>query len=112
MAREFIPGRGEPEIPSNTFAYFFREAVRRIWISKRTSFVAVAMIAISLLILGSFLLVSENLERAVTKWQGRSRANVYFDADATPDQMHAVEAYLASHPALARKHFVTREAAL
>ena len=56
MARDFIPGRHEPEIPSNTFAYFFREACRRIWIAKRTSFVAVAMIAISLLILGLFLL--------------------------------------------------------
>ncbi len=112
MAREFIPGRHEPEIPSNTFAYFFREAVRRIWISKRTSFVAVAMIAISLLILGSFLLVSENLERAVTQWQGRSRANIYFASNATPEQIRGVDAYLSAHPALAHKHFVTKDEAL
>ena len=36
MARDFIPGRREPEVPSNTFSYFFREAMRRIWVSKRT----------------------------------------------------------------------------
>src|SRR5258708_14034798 len=112
MAREFIPGRGEPEPPSNTFSYFFREAWRRLWISKRTSFVAVAMIAISLMILGSFLLVAENLSHAVEQWQGKSRVNVYLDADATPDQVHAVEAWLIAHPDFAHRRFVTKAEAL
>ncbi|HEX7153453.1 MAG TPA: permease-like cell division protein FtsX [Thermoanaerobaculia bacterium] len=114
MARktDFIPGRREPETPSNTFAYFVREAFRRIWVSKRTSFVAVVMIAISLLILGSFMLVAENLERAVERWQGRSRVNVYFEPEATPQQIAAVEQYLATRPPLARRTFITREQAL
>ena len=64
MPKDFIPGRREPDIPSNTFSYFFREALRRIWVSKRTSFVAVTMIAISLLLVGCFLLIAENLGRA------------------------------------------------
>lgn len=112
MPREFVPGRREPEVPSNTFAYFFREAVRRIWVSKRTSFVAVAMIAISLLILGTFLLVAENLSRAVEQWQGRSRVVVYLDPQATPQQIHAVDAFLGTQSALARRHLVSREEAL
>ncbi|MEA2491432.1 MAG: cell division transport system permease protein [Acidobacteriota bacterium] len=112
MPREFVPGRREPEVPSNTFAYFFREAVRRIWVSKRTSFVAVAMIAISLLILGSFLLVAENLSRAVEQWQGRSRVVVYLDPHATPEQVRGVDAFLGTQAALARRRVVTREEAL
>lgn len=112
MAREVIPGRREPEVPSNTFSYFFREAVRRIWISKRTSFVAVAMITISLLVLGCFLLVAENLGRAVTQWQGKSRVNVYLEDEATPEEVRAVEAFLAARPSLAHRRFVTREQAL
>lgn len=112
MPREFVPGRREPEVPSNTFAYFFREAVRRIWVSKRTSFVAVAMIAISLLILGSFLLVAENLSRAVEQWQGRSRVVVYLDTNATSQQVEAVSAFLGAQPELARRRLVTREEAL
>ena len=76
-----------PGLPSNNFTYFFREALRRIWVSKRTSFLAISMIAISLFILGACLLVAENLERAVTRWQGKSRANVYFDSDAKPEQI-------------------------
>lgn len=112
MKRDFVPGRREPEVPSNTFAYFFREALRRIWVSKRTSFVAVAMIAISLLILGSFLLVAENLSRAVEQWQGKSRIVVYLTPEATPQQAQAVDAYLGAQRDLARRRLVTREEAL
>jgi cell division transport system permease protein len=92
--------------------YFVREALRRIWISKRTSSLAVAMIAISLLIVGSFLLLSENLGRAVIQAQGKSRVIVYLNADATPAQIAAVDSYLASHRDLARRRFVSRAEAL
>jgi cell division transport system permease protein len=113
MARDFIPGQREPDVvASSSLGYFFREATRRIWKSKRTSSVAIAMIAMSLLILGAFLLVADNLERAVERWQGRSRVTIYFDTDATPEQIAAVGAFLAAHPDLAHRHFVTREEAL
>jgi cell division transport system permease protein len=112
VPRDFISPRKEPEVPSNTLSYFVREAVRRIWVSKRTSFVAVAMIAISLLIVGSFLLVAENLGRAAAQWQGKSRIVVYLDTDATPQQVKAVDAWLAARPHLARRRLVSREEAL
>jgi cell division transport system permease protein len=104
--------RREPDVPSNTFSYFVREALRRIWVSKRTSFVAVAMIAISLLIVGLFLLVAENLGRAAEEWQGKSRVIVYLETAATPQQTAAVDRYLAARPELARRKLVTREEAL
>ena len=100
------------QIPSNTIAYFFREAVRRIWVSKRTSFVAVAMIAISMLIVGSFLLLSENLGRAAVLAQGKSRVEIYLTAGANPAQIMAVDAYLRSHRDFARRRFVGRDEAL
>jgi cell division transport system permease protein len=112
MARDFIPGRREPDVPSGAISYFVREALRRLWISKRTSFVAIAMIAMSLLILGAFLLISDNLERAVERWQGTSRVTIYFTADVTPQQIQAVDAWLGVHGELARRNFVTKEQAL
>lgn len=112
MARDFIPGRREPEVPSNTFSYFFREAVRRLWVSKRTSFVAIAMIAISLLIVGSFLLVAENLSRAAEEWQGKSRVIVYLESDVTPQQIDAVSRWLAAKPEMARRRYISREEAM
>jgi cell division transport system permease protein len=111
MPRDFM-ARKEPEVPSNTFSYFFREALRRIWVAKRTSFVAVTMIAISLLIVGTFLLVAENLGRAAAQWQGHSRIVIYLDAEAAPQDIRAVDAFLAARPELARRRLVTKEEAL
>lgn len=102
----------EPETPSNTLVYFFREAVRRIIVSKRTSFVAIGMIAISLVIMGLFLLVAENLERTVKVWEGRSRVTVYFAEDATPQQIGEVDRQLAARAVLAKRHQVSRDEAL
>jgi cell division transport system permease protein len=112
MPREFIPGRREPEIPSNTFSYFFREALRRIWVSKRTSFVAVAMIAISLVTVGAFLLIAENLGRAAAEWQGKSRVIIYLSPEATPQQIAAINGHLGADRSLGQRRFITREAAL
>jgi cell division transport system permease protein len=112
VARDFVGARKEPEVPSNTFSWFVREALRRIWVSKRTSFVAVAMIAISLLIVGVFLLVAENLGRAAAQWQGKSRIVIYLEPTATPQDTKAVDAFLAARPELARRRLVTREEAL
>ncbi|HSP35506.1 MAG TPA: permease-like cell division protein FtsX [Thermoanaerobaculia bacterium] len=111
MARDF-KHLDEPEVPSTTTAYFLKEAARRTWTSKRSSFVAISMIAMSLLILGSFMLVAENLQQAVLRWQGTSRVNVYFDPEVTPAQIQAVQRYLSAHQDLRRNHFVTREQAL
>ena len=112
MSRDFLPERFEKQIPSNSFAYFLREALRRIWISKRTSFLAVAMIAMALLIVGAFLLIAENLGRAVARAQGTSRLDVYLTNEATPAQIRTVDLYLAAHAELARRHFVSRDEAL
>src|SRR6185369_13525754 len=106
MARDFnTQGRHEPNVPSNTITYFLKEAVRRTWTSKRTSFVAIAMIAISLFVLGCFLLLSENLQRAVERWQGHSRVTVYLNSEITPDEQRGVDAFLASHKELALARF-------
>ncbi|HEV7484448.1 MAG TPA: ABC transporter permease [Thermoanaerobaculia bacterium] len=99
-------------LPKTTFSYFFREAARRMWVSKRTSFVAVAMIAISLFIVGAFLLVAENLGRAVAQAGGKSRVNIYLTTDATPQQIAAVDGWLATHHEFAGRRFVSKEVAL
>ena len=100
------------ELPQTTVSYFFREAARRMWVSKRTSFVAVAMIAISLFIVGAFLLVAENLGRAVAQAGGKSRVNIYLTTDATPQQIASVDGWLAAHREFAGRRFVSKEVAL
>jgi cell division transport system permease protein len=99
-------------LPKTTVSYFFREAMRRMWVSKRTSFVAVAMIAISLFIVGAFLLVAENLGRAVAQAGGKSRVNIYLNVDATPQQISAIDSWLAAHHDFAGRRFVSKAVAL
>jgi cell division transport system permease protein len=99
-------------LPQTSVSYFFREAARRMWVSKRTSFVAVAMIAISLFIVGAFLLVAENLGRAVTQAGGKSRVNIYLTTDATPQQIASIDAWLAAHHDFAGRRFVSKDVAL
>jgi len=92
--------------------YFFREAFRRLWRSKRTTGVAISMIAISLVTLGFFLLISENLNHAVDQWEGGSQLRVYLKTDATLADVRAIAEFLRTHPDLKKNHFVTREQAL
>jgi cell division transport system permease protein len=112
MPRTFATQQREPEVPSNTLSYFLREAFRRLWVSKRTSFVAIGMIAIALVIVGALLLVTENLSRAAERWQGKSRVIVYLDPAATPAQMAGVERFLASDARLANRRLVSKEEAM
>jgi len=56
--------------------------------------------------------VSENLERAVTRWQGSSRVTIYLEPDATPQQTQAVGAWLAAHHDFGGVRFVSKAEAL
>ena len=110
MSRIVTPGTERPT--TTTLAYFFREAARRLWLSKRTAFVAVLMIAISLMIFGGFLLVTENLNHAIDEWQGRTKLTIYLETEATDEQLRAVDVYLGARPRFATRRFVSRAAAL
>ncbi|HUF17929.1 MAG TPA: permease-like cell division protein FtsX [Thermoanaerobaculia bacterium] len=95
-----------------SFGYFFREASRRIWVARRTSSVAIAMIALALTILGAFLLVSENLTAAIDRWQGKSKVTIYFTPEASPAGIDAVRTALNNDTALQNHTFVSREEAM
>jgi cell division transport system permease protein len=103
----------EPSIASrSTLGYFIREALRRIWLSKRTSFAAISMIAIALLILGGFLLLATNLDAAIGRWQERSKLTIYLAPEVSAESLAALEAELDLHAPFARRETVSREEAL
>ncbi|MGA7617233.1 MAG: ABC transporter permease [Thermoanaerobaculia bacterium] len=97
---------------SSTFVYFLKEASRRMWISKRTSFVAIAMIAIALITLGGFLLIAENLTRAIERWEASSRLSLFLADDITQPQIEAINRDLSSHRYFASHRTITRQQAL
>ena len=77
--------------------YFFSEAavsLRRSW---KVSIVAIVIIAMSLFIGGTFLLLTSNLTRVVENWRGDARIVVYLTADKVAREDSQV-LQLASEP--------------
>lgn len=63
-------------------AYFFVEAVsglRRTW---KSSLLAILTIAVSLFVLGTFLLMGSNIQRALGDWRSEARLIVYLEPGA------------------------------
>jgi cell division transport system permease protein len=105
------PHAARPSIPSLA-AYFLREAFRRIWISRRTSFAAILMIALALSIVGVFLIVSDNLNRALERWQAGSKLVIFFDPEAGGAAVAEVERFLAAQKDFGARRFISRAEAL
>ena len=77
--------------------YFVSEAavsLRRSW---KVSLVAIVIIAMSLFIGGTFLLLTSNLSRVVESWRGEARIVVYLTADEMAQEESQV-VQLASEP--------------
>lgn len=103
---------GESSSIFSSLSYFFREASRRIWVARRTSSVAIAMITLALTILGAFLLVSENLAAAIDRWQGRSKVTVFFTPEVSEQGITKVRSTLENDPSLQNHVFVSKEEAM
>jgi cell division transport system permease protein len=106
VSRDDIEGR-----PLGAISYFVGEALRRLWISRRNTIAAIAMIATALTIPGVFLLVSHNLASAIDEQTGSTRLIVYFEPEASEDDIAAVGDFLATSPIFTSHRLVSPEEA-
>lgn len=102
MSSDDLGGR-----PLGTASYFLTEALRRLWISRRNSLAAIGMIATALTILGTFVLISQNLSSTVERQTGSTQLIVYFEPETTEEQIEAVRAFLESRTMLGQPRFVS-----
>jgi len=79
-------------------AYFLGEALVSLWRSWRVSLLAIMTIAMSILIGGTFLLLSGNLSRVVENWRQEAKVIVYLQSSAAASDLDRVRA-LSSQPA-------------
>jgi cell division protein FtsX len=70
------------------------EALRGLFGHRRTAAPAIAIIAVSLMVLGGFMLVSENLGTLLERWRERGHVQIFMDLDATQEQVDAIAASL------------------
>lgn len=70
------------------------EAFRSLWFHRRVVTPALAVIVVSLAVLGAFLLVSENLDGLLSSWRERGQLQVFLATDAEERGREAIEATL------------------
>ena len=85
------------------------EALRGLFGHRRTAAPAIAIIAVSLIVLGGFMLVSENLGSLLARWRERGHVQIFMTTDATGDQIAAVGEGLNSNIAVESYTYLSSE---
>ena len=87
----------------------FAEALRGLIGHRRTAAPAVMIIAVSLVVLGGFLLVSDNLNGLLERWRERGHVQIFLEADLTSSQQEAVAAAIRASPEVESFRFMSAE---
>lgn len=92
--------------------YAFDEAIQSLWRGRRSGLLSTATIALALLVLGAFLLLTANLERLGAEWSSSAELSVYLKDDITPAEQRAVAAAVAPRGLIAANEYVSKADAL
>lgn len=96
----------------NTFLFTVREGVLNLRRSPMLSFSAVAVMALSLFVLGIFLLITVNLRGAIQAVQSQVELAVFLGEDVRDGELQAIDRFLREHPGVRDVRFLTRDEAL
>jgi cell division transport system permease protein len=92
--------------------YALREALAAFRRSPMLAGLSVAMIALSLLVVGLFGIAAYNVRRVLDRVEARVQVVAYLRDDATAEQVDAVTAELKKNEAVRDVQYVSREQAL
>ncbi|MCX6552856.1 MAG: permease-like cell division protein FtsX [Acidobacteria bacterium] len=92
--------------------YCFGEAWHSLWRQKGSVALSVLTIAAALLVLGSFLVVTVNLDRLVSRWSAAAEFSIYLRDDITQEQRVAINALLDENAAVTGREFVSKADAM
>jgi cell division transport system permease protein len=98
--------------PLRALAYFLEEALTSLWRSRLMNALSVGTIAVSLFVVGSFLVLAHNLSGVVARWTQKVQVTFYLADDLPADQRASLSARLRDDPAAEAVVLVTREEAL
>jgi cell division transport system permease protein len=95
-----------------TIHYYFREAFQSIVRNSWISVASVGVVAVSLLILGTSLLLVLNANYMAANLESSVEISVFLRDNVTPDDVQSLENELADMPQVAQVVYVSREQAL
>jgi cell division transport system permease protein len=94
------------------FRYAFDEAVSSLWRGRGSGAFSTATIALALVVLGAFLIVTSNLERLGTEWSSSADMSVYLNDTATAAERTAIEGVLEPGDVVLARVYVSKADAL
>jgi cell division transport system permease protein len=92
--------------------YAFDEAVASLWRGRGSGAFSTATIALALVVLGAFLIVTSNLERLGTEWSSSADMSVYLNDAVTPAERTAIEGVLETGDIIVARVYVSKADAL
>lgn len=94
------------------FKYFIHEGVRGIFLNGFMSFAAVGIIVACLIIMGSFTLLSVNIDGIINRVESENEILAYIDESYTVEQAQALAEKISSVENVTKCEFVSSEQAL
>src|SRR5262245_18107598 len=82
--------------PVRALSYFLEEAALSLWRRRGASILAAGTSAVSLMVLGLFLLAGSNASRVIERWSSAAELSVYLTERATNANRTAIERALTS----------------
>ncbi|MBM3769790.1 MAG: ABC transporter permease [Acidimicrobiia bacterium] len=92
--------------------YAVEEASASLWRGRRTAWLSIGTIAVAVFVLGTFLLVTVNLEHMADEWRQAAELSVFLDDELTEEERRAIEALFAPGPVVTSHEFVSKADAL
>lgn len=92
--------------------YCVREALASLWRRKGPTALSVLTTAIAMLVLGVFLVVAVNLDRAVAAWSAAAELTIYLRDDISQAQRVDINRTLAESALVAGREYVSKADAL
>ena len=96
----------------NRFNYLIAQGVKNIFTHGFMSFASVTIIIACLLIMGSFSMLTLNIDKNIDRLQNQNEVIAYVDETLSEDEARAIEPKIAALDNVASVTFVTREQAM
>ena len=103
---------GTTDMKLNRFNYLMTQGVKNIFTHGFMSFASITIIIACLLIMGSFSLLTLNIDANIDRLQNQNEVIAYVDETLSEDEARAIEPQVAAVPNVATVEFVTREQAM
>ena len=93
----------------NRFNYLIAQGVKNIFTHGFMSFASITIIIACLLIMGSFSMLTLNIDKNIDRLQNQNEVIAYVDETLSEDEARAIEPKIAALDNVASVTFVTRE---